>query len=109
MSEKIKEIEIKINQLKKELAVLKIVDRFEKLSILDFRLNPHIQTRGNKQYTHYTIELKKSFVTILGRYKMSIYKHEYENIGSPDVRAIMINRYKDKFLNQYKTTKNENI
>lgn len=109
MCEKIKEVETKINQLKKELAVLKIIDRFEKLSILDFRLNPHNQTRGNKQYTHYTIELKKSFVSVLGRFKMSIYKHEYENIGNPEVRQIMIKRYKDKFLNQYKTIQHENI
>jgi hypothetical protein len=103
MNEKINEIEIKINQLKKELSILKIIDRFDKLTILDFRLNPHNQIKGNKQYTHYTIELKKSFVSVLGRFKMSIYKHEYENIGSPEVRAVMIKRYKDKFLNQYKT------
>ena len=103
MNEKINEIEIKINQLKREVSILKIIDRFDNLSILDFKLNPHNQTRGNKHYTHYTIELKKSFVSVLGRFKMSIYKHEYENIGSPEVRAIMIKRYKDKFLNQYKT------
>jgi hypothetical protein len=103
MNEKINEIEIKINQLKREVSILKIIDRFDNLSILDFKLNPHNQTKGNKQYTHYTIELKKSFVSVLGRFKMSIYKHEYENIGSPEVRAVMIKRYKDKFLNQYKT------
>ena len=103
MSEKIKEIETKLSELKKELAVLKIIDRFDKLSILDFRLNPHNQTKRGKHYTHYTIELKKSSVSVLGRFKMSIYKHEYDNIGSPEVRAVMIKRYKEKFLNQYKT------
>ncbi len=103
MDKKIKEIETKINELKKELAILKIIDRFDKLTILDFRLNPHNQLKRGKHYTHYTIELKKSFVSVLGRFKMSIYKHEYENIGSPEIRAVMIKRYKDKFLNQYKT------
>jgi hypothetical protein len=103
MNEKIKEIEIKISQLKREVSILKIIDRFDNLSILDFKLNPHNQIKRGKHYTHYTIELKKSFVSVLGRFKMSIYKHEYENIGSPEVRAVMIKRYKDKFLNQYET------
>jgi hypothetical protein len=99
--DKIKKLELGIKTMKKEIAILKVKSRFDKLFILDFRLNVHRQVKNKKEYCSYSIELTKSFVNVLGRFKMTISQEEYDNFGSPLIRHKIIERYKRKFIERY--------
>jgi hypothetical protein len=96
--ERLNELKKEMQLLKREICILDILSRFDNLTILDFRLNEHNTFKRGKEYQSHSIELKKSSVHLLGRFKMTIKNDEFLNIGSPEVRFKIIDRYKTEFL-----------